>query len=202
MTTTHSTGDDLSVAERHLADLHARLEVDAADRDLLDVAYRIIETPVGDVMVAATTRGLVRVAFRVEGFDAVLTSLAARISPRVMSAPRRLDRVVGQLDEYFAGTRRHFDVPLDWALSTGFRRIVHEHLPHIEFGTTTTYSQVAIVVGNPKAVRAVGSACATNPLPIVIPCHRVLRADGGLGGYLGGEEAKADLLALESGRIG
>ena len=119
------------------------------------------------------------------------------MSPRIVAAPGPLDAVATQLEEYFAGTRHAFDLPLDHALSSGFRQEVQCFLPHIGYGRTLTYKEVAAQVGNPTAVRAVGTACATNPLPVVVPCHRVLRSDGGLGGYLGGLEAKTTLLDLE-----
>lgn len=181
-----------------LAELHARL-VAAAERDgILDVAYRVIDSPVGPLLVAATERGLVRVAFASEDHDAVLENLAERISPRVLNAPARLDAVARELEEYFERRRQRFDVRLDWQLSVGFRSTVLHHLPEIGYGTTASYSTVAQLAGNPKAVRAVGSACATNPLPVVVPCHRVVRADGGMGGYLGGVEAKRTLLTLEA----
>ncbi|WP_228488852.1 methylated-DNA--[protein]-cysteine S-methyltransferase [Raineyella fluvialis] len=153
--------------------------------------------PLGPLLLAATEGGLVRVAFELEGFDAVLEMLATRISPRILAAPRRLDPTARELEEYFAGTRHSFDVPVDFALSSGFRQAVQRYLPHIRYAHTLTYREVAERVGNPKATRAVGSACATNPLPIVVPCHRVVRTDGGLGGYLGGTAAKQALLALE-----
>jgi methylated-DNA-[protein]-cysteine S-methyltransferase len=181
-----------------LARLRARLSADAAESGLLDVAYRTVDSPVGPLLLAATDRGLLRVAFAREGFDEVLAALAAKVSPRVLQAPRRLDSAAAELDEYFAGTRQDFDLPLDFALSSGFRKSVQRYLPRIGYAQTRSYRQVAEGVGNPKAVRAVGTACATNPLPIVVPCHRVLRSDGGLGGYLGGVEAKTALLALES----
>ncbi|MGO2694034.1 methylated-DNA--[protein]-cysteine S-methyltransferase [Corynebacterium casei] len=177
--------------------LHARLAANAQRLGLLDVAYRFVDTPVGPLLLAATETGLVRVAFESEDFDAVLTTLAAKLSPRILLAPRRLDNVAVQLDEYFAGTRRGFEVPVDYALSSGYRRTVQQYLPLIEYGHTRSYKEVAASVGNPNAVRAVGTACATNPLPVVIPCHRVLRSDGSLGGYLGGLEAKSTLLELE-----
>ncbi|TIH39100.1 methylated-DNA--[protein]-cysteine S-methyltransferase [Subtercola vilae] len=177
--------------------LHRRLEL-AADRDrMLDLAYTTVDSPVGSLLLAATEKGLLRVAFAVEDHDRVLDVLAATVSGRILRAPRRLDRVAFELDEYFARGRRSFDVALDLSLSSGFRQVVQRHLPLIAYGHTETYKQVAEVVGNPRAVRAVGSACATNPLPIVVPCHRVLRTDGGLGGYIGGLEAKTALLALE-----
>lgn len=180
-----------------LSDLHTRLAARAGEHGLLDVAYRTIDTPVGPLLLAATETGLVRVAFEREDFDAVLELLAAKISPRVLEAPHRLDAVATELDEYFTGRRHVFDVPLDYAMSSGFRQIVQRYLPHIGYGHTQSYQEVATLVGNPKAVRAVGTACATNPLPVVVPCHRVLRTDGSLGGYIGGLEAKSTLLALE-----
>ena len=129
----------------------------------------------------------------------MLQMLADRISPRVLHAPARLDTVAAELGEYFAGRRRSFDVPLDWRLSAGFRRTVLNHLAtDIGYGHTATYAKVAHLAGNPKGVRAVGTACATNPLPVVVPCHRVVRTDGGIGGYLGGAEAKRTLLTLEA----
>lgn len=185
------------IAAPTLERLHARLGAAASADGSLDVAYRHLDSPVGELLVAATKAGLVRVAFAQEGFHAVLADLAARISPRILSARGQLEEVAKELGEYFAGERQAFDLPLDRRLSTGFRGQVHRALPDIGYGRTTTYAQLATLVGNPRAVRAVGTACATNPLPIVVPCHRVLRADGSLGGYLGGTDAKAALLALE-----
>ena len=184
--------------ETDLRQLHARL-VDAAQADgLLDIGYRTIDSPVGTLLLAATNLGLVRVAYEVENHDKVLQNLADRISPRVLEAPGRLDVVARELDQYFAGQLHTFDVPIDWRLSSGFRRIVLGHLSDIDYGHTASYAAVAKLAGNPKAVRAVGTACATNPLPVVVPCHRVLRSDGALGGYLGGVDAKRTLLDLES----
>ena len=180
-----------------MADLRARLAERADELTLLDIAYRTIDSPVGPLLLAATETGLVRVAFEREGFDGVLESLATRVSPRVLQAPRRLDTAAAELDEYFAGPRRAFDLPLDLTLSSGFRQVVQRYLPHIGYGHTQTYTEVAETVGNPRAVRAVGTACATNPLPVVVPCHRVLRTDGSMGGYLGGLDAKRTLLELE-----
>jgi methylated-DNA-[protein]-cysteine S-methyltransferase len=171
----------------------------AAEAGVLDIAYRTVDSPVGTLLLAATDDGLIRVAFDREDHDAVLVSLAEKVSPRIMLAPGRLDRAAGELDEYFAGTRRAFDLPLDFRLSSGFRRSVLAHLPEIGYGRTESYAQVATAAGSPRAVRAVGSACATNPLPLVVPCHRVVRSDGSFGGYRGGPEAKRLLLSLESG---
>ena len=181
-----------------LTELRTRLAA-AAQRDgVLDVAYRIVDSPVGPLLLAATERGLVRVAYLREGHDTVLQNLADKVSPRVLLAPARLDAVARELNEYFAGNRRVFDMPLDWRLSAGFRGTVLHHLPEIGYGHTASYAAVAKLAGNPKAVRAVGSACATNPLPIVVPCHRVVRSDGAMGGYVGGVEAKHILLTLEA----
>jgi len=178
--------------------LHARLAA-AADRDdLLDVAYRTVDSPVGLLLIAATPVGLVRVAFSSEGHDVVLQNLSDRISSRLLHAPARLDAVAGQLDEYFAGHRHTFDIPLDWQLSKGFRRTVLSHLAvDIGYGSTASYGALARLSGSPRAVRAVGTTCATNPIPVVVPCHRVVRADGTLGDYRGGSAAKRTLLDLE-----
>lgn len=206
MTDTPSLPEHLTTNEREalfplpdpaLAGLRARLVQQADDAGLVEVAYRTLDTPVGPLLLAATAQGLVRVAFEREGFDAVLTALATRVSPRVLEAPRRLDEAAAELEEYFTGARRRFDLPLDRALSTGFREKVQCVLPQIDYGSTRSYKEIAELVGSPRAVRAVGTACATNPLPIVVPCHRVLRTDGALGGYIGGLDAKTALLTLE-----
>lgn len=193
---------NLADAYPHTADdlgrLHARLAVAAQSDGILDIAYRTVDSPVGPLLLAATDRGLVRVAYQREDHDTVLQRLADRISPRILYAPARLDAATQQLEEYFDGTRHTFDLPLDWRLSAGFRAAVLHRLPDIGYGRTASYASVAALAGNPRAVRAVGTACATNPLPVVIPCHRVVRSDGSLGGYLGGVEAKRTLLTLEN----
>jgi methylated-DNA-[protein]-cysteine S-methyltransferase len=181
-----------------IARLQARLAEQAATEGLLDIAYRTLDTPVGSLLLAATPAGVIRVAYPIEGHDQVLATLARRVSPRVLHAPARLDLAAFQLDEYFSRRRRHFDLPLDLQLARGFRRIVLDHLPEIAYGTTASYGTVAAAAGNPKAFRAVASACATNPLPVVVPCHRVVRRDGSLAGYVGGLEAKHALLELEA----
>jgi methylated-DNA-[protein]-cysteine S-methyltransferase len=186
--------------EEELTVLYARLVAQAEDEGLLDVAYRTLDTPVGTLLLAATPTGLVRVAYEREGLDAVLLDLASKISPRILRTPRRLDEAVRQLDDYFDGRRTTFDLQLDLSLSAGFRRVVLAYLPAIGYGQTASYQFVAAAVHNPKAVRAVGTACATNPLPVVIPCHRVIRSDGQLGAYLGGPEIKHQLLDLEAQR--
>jgi methylated-DNA-[protein]-cysteine S-methyltransferase len=188
------------VREATLSRLHRKLEQRATETGLLDVAFRTIDSPLGPLLLAATPLGLVRVAYQREGHDAVLQALASTISPRILAAPRRLDDVARQLDEYFAGDRTAFDIALDRRLSAGFRRTVLDHLAAISYGHTESYAEVAAATGHPGAVRAVGSACATNPLPVVVPCHRVLRSDGSLGGYLGGLEVKRALLELEGAR--
>jgi methylated-DNA-[protein]-cysteine S-methyltransferase len=181
-----------------LVALRERLAQRAEADGVLDIAYRTVDTPVGTLLLAATERGLVRVAFASENHDTVLAALAGQISPRVLKAPKRLDTVAREMDEYFAGRRHAFDLPLDRQLSSGFRRLVLDHLPDIEYGHTASYAVVAALAGSPKAVRAVGTACATNPLPVVVPCHRVVRSDGTSGNYRGGPEAKRTLLDLEA----
>lgn len=202
MSTIHSTGEPevdalFPVGYDDLTSLHGRLERAAEKAGLVDLAYSTVDSPVGSLLLVATEQGLVRVAYEREGFDSVLHALAERISARILESPGRLARASTQLGEYFAGTRQAFDLPLDYRLSAGFRQTVQRCLPQIGYGRTLTYKQVAELVGNPKAVRAVGSACATNPLPVLVPCHRVLRTDGGLGGYIGGLDAKLTLLTLE-----
>lgn len=187
-----------STEDARLAVLHAQLLQRAEAQDVLDVTYRTVDSPVGSLLVAATRHGVVRVAFEGEDHDRVLESLGTTIGPRILRGGDRLDVLARELDDYFAGRRHAFDVPLDLRLARGFRRAVLQHLEEIPYGSTESYAEVAVAAGSPRAVRAVGSACATNPLPIVIPCHRVLRSDGSLGGYLGGLPAKQRLLALEA----
>ncbi len=178
--------------------LHDRLAAAAAGQHTLDIAYRTVDSPIGKLLLAATERGMVRVAFEMEDHDAVLQLLAEKLSPRILFSASRLDPAARELDEYFAGTRHRFDLPLDFSLSRGFRLSVLEHLPQIAYGHTESYAQVALAAGSPRAVRAVGTACATNPLPVIVPCHRVVKSDGSFGNYLGGTEAKRTLLALEA----
>jgi methylated-DNA-[protein]-cysteine S-methyltransferase len=175
------------------AGLAARADADG----VLDLAYRAVDSPIGSLLLAASPAGLVRVAFEREGQDAVLAELATAISPRILHSGRRTDAVARELDEYFAGRRRAFDVPVDLQLVHGFRLAVISHLRDIAYGATKSYAQVASAAGNAAAVRAVGTACGHNPVPVVVPCHRVVRSDGTIGQYRGGPEAKATLLALE-----
>jgi methylated-DNA-[protein]-cysteine S-methyltransferase len=177
--------------------LHQRLVDAASVAGLLDIAYRTIDTPVGTLLLAATEKGLVRVAYASQDYDLVLQQLARDVSPRVLRAPARLDTVAREIAQYFARRRTTFDVPLDLRLAHGFRRTVLSHLPKIPYGATATYAAVAKASWNPRAVRAAGSACANNPLPVVLPCHRVVRSDGSIGQYVGGVEAKRTLLTLE-----
>jgi len=188
--------DDAEAMRRLRDQLVAAAEAD----QLLDVAYRTVDSPVGTLLVAATDQGLVRVAYEREDHDHVLQGLSELISPRILRAPRRLDQTARQLAESFAGDRRDVALPLDSRLAHGLRRAVLGHLVLINYGRTESYAEVAAATGHARAVRAVGTACATNPMPVVVPCHRVVRSDGKLGGYVGGLEAKAALLALEAGR--
>ena len=190
-----ATGASAQACER----LHDRL-VERAEREgLLDVSYRTVDSPFGPLLLAATPKGLVRVAFDREGHDTVLAGLAAEVSPRILRASRPLEGAAVQLDEYFAGRRRGFDLPIDLRLAQGFRRTVLLCLRRIAYGRTESYATVAAAAGKPSAARAVGSACSHNPLPIVVPCHRVVRRDGSIGEYLGGTEVKHALLAMEAG---
>lgn len=175
-----------------------RVAARALEDSLADVAVERHDSPLGRIVLGATAAGLVRVGLPAEDEDAVLDELAARVSARVLRAPRPvLGDARRQLDEYFAGRRRGFDVALDWCLTSGFRRAVLRATAAIPFGCTATYREIAAVAGSPAAFRATGSALATNPLPIVVPCHRVLPSGGGVGQYRGGSEAKARLLSLE-----
>lgn len=182
---------------RSLERVRARLAEQAEHLDLLDVAYRVVDSPLGPLLLAATPAGLVRVAFAAEGHDVVLAQLASATSPRVLAEPRRLEEAARQLDEYFERRRRHFDLPLDLRLARGFRLTVLQRLRQVGYGRTVSYAQLAALAERPRAVRAAGTACATNPIPLVIPCHRVVRSDGSVGRYGGGEGAKVMLLALE-----
>jgi methylated-DNA-[protein]-cysteine S-methyltransferase len=164
---------------------------------LVEVAVATTDSPIGPLTLAATPAGLVRVGFPREG-DTLEAELAEKLSPRVVRLPGRLDAVRRQLDEYFAGHRHQFDLQVDWALSRGFRRTVLQVLfEEVGFGETRSYAELAERAGNPRASRAVGSAMATNPVPIVVPCHRILRSGGALGGYGGGLDVKRYLLDLE-----
>jgi methylated-DNA-[protein]-cysteine S-methyltransferase len=169
----------------------------AAEAGLLDVAYARVDSPLGPLLVAGTERGLVRLAYLSEGEDAVLDALAARLSPRVLEAPERLDPVRRALDEYFEGRRSDVDVPLDWSLTSGFARRVLQRTARIPVGQTLTYREVAAGAGSPAGSRAAGNALGSNPIPIVVPCHRVVRSGGALGGYTGGVERTVFLLRLE-----
>jgi methylated-DNA-[protein]-cysteine S-methyltransferase len=188
---------DLHLGETNPPDLTPAI----AAAGLLDVAYATMDSPVGRLLLAATPRGLVRLAYvDFVGEDAVLEALATRVSPRVIAAPRAVDPGRFELDEYFAGRRRRFEIPLDWQLVRGFGQRVLEATARVPYGSVSTYKRVAGEAGNERASRAAGNALGANPLPIVVPCHRILHSTGGLGGYTGGIERKQALLALESGQ--
>jgi len=171
----------------------------AAAAGLLDVAYATLDSPVGRLLVAVTPRGLVRIVYLDAGGDedAALAELASRVSPRVLASPARVDGPRRELDEYFAGRRSRFETPVDWRLTNGFGRRVLRATARIPFGSVSSYKQVAAEAGSPRGSRAAGNALGANPIPIVVPCHRVLHAGGGLGGYTGGLERKRVLLAVE-----
>jgi methylated-DNA-[protein]-cysteine S-methyltransferase len=174
-----------------------RFRARAAEENLLDVAYTSADSPFGPLLLATTPRGLVRVGLPNQDADELLVDLAARVSPRVLEAPAELDEARRELDLYFEGKLDRFDLPLDWRLSDGFRRRVLRAIDRIPYGQTRTYTEMARRAGNERAVRAAGSACGSNPIPLVVPCHRVLRTGGGLGGYGGGLPMKQALLELE-----
>lgn len=186
-----------SVPSPDLADVRRRLARRAADEGLLDVAYGVHDSPLGPLTVMVTPRGLVRLSYPGEGIDDQLEELAVRISPRILEAPERTDEVRRQLDAYFAGRSHGFDVPIDWRLVRGFAGDVLRATARIPFGSVSSYREIAADAGSPNAYRAAGNALGSNPVPIVVPCHRVLHAGGGLGGYTGGLDRKRYLLRLE-----
>lgn len=174
-----------------------RLAQRAEEEGLIDVAYTTLDSPFGPLLLAGTERGLIRIGLPNQETEGLLDDLAERISPRVLEAPARLDDARRELDLYFDGRLRDFDLPLDWRLSRDFRRRVLRAISRIPYGQTRSYTEVATSAGNERAVRAAGTACGSNPIPIVVPCHRVLRSGGALGGYGGGLPMKRALLELE-----
>ncbi len=186
------------------AALAARFAARAAESGDADVAYTVIDTPAGRLVAARTPAGLVRLAYEdLNGsVDRVLESLARRLSPRIVEAPARLDDARRELDEYFDGRRRDFDLPIDWTLTTPFARRVLQAAAAIPFGETSTYAQIAAAAGSPKGARPTGNALGSNPIPIVVPCHRVMATGGGMGGYTGGLSRKQLLLGIEGVRLG
>ena len=182
-----------------VADAVRRATARAASEGAAEVAYAVVDSPAGKLVAASTEAGLARLAYEDfnGGLDAILDRLASRLSPRIVEAPARLDAVRRQLDEYFEGDRRDFDLPLDLGLTAGFGRRVLEVTSAIPFGSMKTYKDVASLAGNERATRAAGNALGANPIPIVVPCHRVMRTGGGLGGYTGGLHRKELLLRIE-----
>ncbi|MCU1361049.1 MAG: methylated-DNA--protein-cysteine methyltransferase [Ilumatobacteraceae bacterium] len=195
LTRAYSDPSDAAAEQRVLRD---RLAASAQSAGVLDVAFRTIDSPFGPLLLAATEEGVVRVAFELEDHEAVLAHLAVDVSPRILLAPRRLESAAEQLDQYFDGRRRTFDLPLDLRLAHGFRRTVLDHLRVIPYGATESYAQVAARSGNPAAVRAAASSCSHNPVPLIVPCHRVVRSDGAIGNYLAGPAVKQALLSIEA----
>jgi methylated-DNA-[protein]-cysteine S-methyltransferase len=175
-----------------------RFAARADEQGLLDVAYTVEDSPVGPLLLAATGRGLVELGYEGDKqLDFYVERLATKLSPRVLEAPARLDPVRRELDEYFEGRRHEFDIPLDWSLTKGFTQRILRATAKVPYGEVSTYRQVATKAGNERAVRAAGNALGANPIPIVVPCHRILRTGGSLGGYGGGPERKEFLLRLE-----
>ncbi|MEA2144597.1 MAG: methylated-DNA-[protein]-cysteine S-methyltransferase [Solirubrobacteraceae bacterium] len=190
-------GEALRAAAPAPAESLPTLAEPATRAGLLDVAYATLDSPVGTLLLAKTPRGLVRLAYLDGAEEPVLEDLAARISPRVLSAPRELDQFRRELDEYFAGRRTRFEMTLDWRLTHGFTRRVLQATARIPYGSVSSYKLMAGEAGSPRGSRAAGNALGSNPLPIIVPCHRVLQADGRLGGYTGGVERKRLLLSVE-----
>jgi methylated-DNA-[protein]-cysteine S-methyltransferase len=179
-----------------------RLRTEARESGLEDVAYAFEDSPIGKLLLAVTRRGLVTVSY-VDHYpvDATLEEFSARLSPRVLEDPAAVDEPRRQLDEYFERRRTEFDLPLDWSLVGPFGRAVLDHTARIPYGKVETYGTVAREIGHPRAARATGNALGANPMPIVIPCHRVVRSDGVIGNYGGGRERKVKLLALEGEQL-
>jgi methylated-DNA-[protein]-cysteine S-methyltransferase len=192
------TASRAGTGSRPLPDLAAAAQA----AQLLDVAYARLDSPVGTLLLATTPVGLVRIAYLDgdEEEDTVLQDMAARVSPRVLAAPHRLDEPRRELDDYFAGRRHAFELTLDWRLMTAFARRILAATAAIPYGSLATYRDVAVDAGSPRGSRAAGNALGSNPLPIVIPCHRVVHSGGGLGGYTGGLDRKRTLLAIEQGQ--
>lgn len=177
--------------------LAAEFSARADGAGLIDVAYATVDSPLGPLLAASTDRGLVQLSYPRQDTDAMLERLARKISPRVFEAPARFDELRRELDEYFERRRREFELPLDWQLTRGFVCTVLKQTNRIPYGETRSYAEMAELVGSPRAFRAAGSALGANPIPIVVPCHRVLRSGGGLGGYGGGLDVKRKLLQIE-----
>jgi len=182
--------------------LQAELRAAAERAGLLDVAYASLDSPLGELLVAVTPRGLVRLAYEGERSEAVMDELAERVSPRILNAPERTDAVRRELEDYFAGRRHGFETAVDWSLVRGFASGVLQATARVPFGELATYAEVAAAAGSPRAYRAAGNALGANPIPIVVPCHRIVHAGGGLGGYTGGLERKRYLLGLEGAPVG
>jgi methylated-DNA-[protein]-cysteine S-methyltransferase len=200
-----STLEELLRGEPDVGDAAARASeravATARELGLTDVSYAFEPSPVGELLVAVTPRGLIRLAYNAEeSADAVLEELARRVSPRVVEAPAALDEVRRELDQYFDGKRTTFDVPVDWRLHDGFGRRVLRATARIPFGNVLSYAEVAAKAGSPRAYRAAGNALGSNRIPIVVPCHRVVASGGKIGGYTGGLERKEYLLHLEGVR--
>ncbi len=188
----------------NMNELQQALVERAEEEGLLEVAYGSVESPFGDLLAAITPHGLLRLSYDPGRNDAVLDQIAAKVSPRILEAPARLDPVRRQLDEYFEGDRQRFELKLDWRLTRGFFQKILRETARVRFGELATYKQMAEAAGSPRAVRAAGNALGSNPIPIVVPCHRIVRTGGKMGGYGGelgpyiaGSEIKRRLLELE-----
>jgi methylated-DNA-[protein]-cysteine S-methyltransferase len=191
------SGDAAAASAEAAREAAQRLSERMAEQGLADIDYALLDSPFGELLLAASEQGLVRLAFPEEDTDSVLERLAARVSPRIVEAPAQLDPIRRELDEYFEGRRREFELALDWTLVGPFGRRVLAATAQIPYGNVLTYTEVAAEAGSPRGSRAAGNALGANPIPIVVPCHRVLRSSGALGGYAGGLDRKQFLLELE-----
>jgi methylated-DNA-[protein]-cysteine S-methyltransferase len=191
-------GPEAGDLDKAISGLVARAEGDG----LIDVAYANVDSPYGRLLLARTDRGVVKLALPSHRGDAVsddevLEELAGKVSPRVVEAPARLDDARRQLDAYFEGRLKRFEVPVDWRLSHGFTSRALHAVARIPYGKTRSYAEIANAAGNERAFRAAGTACGHNPVPLIVPCHRVIQSGGGIGNYGGGPEMKRSLLSLE-----
>ena len=177
--------------------MYAQLKERAAEDQLADIVFTTVDSPLGKLLAAKTKKGLIRLSYEGANPDASLEHLAATVSPRILEIPAKLDDVRRELDEYFEGDRRRFDLPIDWSFAGGFVQKVLKATARIPFGSVSSYGQIALKAGSPRASRAAGNALGSNPMPIVVPCHRVLRSGGAIGGYTGGLHRKEFLLHLE-----
>lgn len=184
-----------------VSDARERLVARARREGLETVGYRVVDSPLGPLWVAVGPRGVLAIHYGAEPSRPELARIVRSYGPGLLPDARRADALARQLDQYFAGKRRTFDVPVDLSPLTDFQRRILRATADVDFGSVSTYARVAATAGSQKGSRAAGQALGANPIPIVVPCHRILASDGSLGGYAGGLEAKRRLLQLERGEV-